>query len=325
MNTPPALDEGVLFDALRAGWGFAATSVRYAAVGFGSHHWVATDRAGERCFVTVDDLAKVRVGGDPDIMFARLEAAFGTARALRDGGLEFVVAAEPDAEGRVLRRLSSGFSIAVFPFLEAQTPTAEEWRSDEERRAVIGLLGRLHRATAVAEGIAHRDAFTLPCRSDLTAALDELDQLWRGGPFSEPARLLLVRIRPELAAALELYDELVATVQADTTPWVITHGEPHAANVMWTADGPKLIDWDTTMVAPAARDLWMLEPAEPPPSRAEPALMLYRLWWDLAEIADYTAGFRRPHDTTDDTVASWNNLEHFAQLKEHWPGLLDDA
>ena len=133
--------------------------------------------------------------------------------------------------------------------------------------------------------------------------------------MAEPARRLLGQIEPRLRDALDLYDDLVAEVASDPTPWVITHGEPHPANVLWTEAGPRLIDWDTTLFAPAGRDLWMLRPPGLPVSWTEgDDLVLYRLWWDLAEIAGYIAEFRLPHQKTDDTRESWRNLQHFARL-----------
>ena len=38
----------------------------------------------------------------------------------------------------------------------------------------------------------------------------------------------------------------------------MTHGEPHAGNVMRTDEGRLLVDWDTVALAPPERDLWML-------------------------------------------------------------------
>jgi hypothetical protein len=38
------------------------------------------------------------------------------------------------------------------------------------------------------------------------------------------------------------------------------------------------------------------------------ALHLYRLWWELADITVFVAGFRGPHERTDEMVASWEIL-----------------
>ncbi len=109
---------------------------------------------------------------------------------------------------------------------------------------------------------------------------------------------------------------------------VITHGEPHAGNVLVTGGGLVLVDWDTTLLAPPERDLWDLAGDD----RAvlhryavatgtaidEQALTLYRLWYDLAEIGGYLTLFRSPHANTGDTRESWTNLQHFLRPAERW-------
>jgi hypothetical protein len=53
--TPPAgLSNGDLGEVLQQAWGIPVDSLEYLPVGFGSHHWVATDNLGFRHFVTVD-------------------------------------------------------------------------------------------------------------------------------------------------------------------------------------------------------------------------------------------------------------------------------
>jgi spectinomycin phosphotransferase len=276
--------------------------VEYAALGFGSHHWIATDASGARRFVTVDDLSNAVDSG-----FTRLTAAFRTARRLAERGLDFVVAPLPDEGGDVVRRLTDRFSMAVFPFIEGVTGRFGDYATNEQRQAVRGLIHVLHAETAVVEDLALREDFSVPARPSVELALTELDRRWQGGPFSEPARRLLVEVEGSIRAAFAAYDQLVELVRADPTPWVITHGEPHPGNVIWTSDGPRLVDWDTAVIAPAARDLWRL--AGP---SADPGSALYRLRWDLTEIALYVAQFRRPHDRTADTAKSWRGLRQSA-------------
>jgi spectinomycin phosphotransferase/16S rRNA (guanine(1405)-N(7))-methyltransferase len=112
---------------------------------------------------------------------------------------------------------------------------------------------------------------------------------------------------------------------------VLTHGEPHAGNVLVVDGLFHLIDWDTALLAPAERDLWDLDPGDGSvldayaqatgvvPSAA--ALDLYRLWYDLAEIGQYLGELRRPHSDTADIAESWKNLQHFLQPTQRWPQL----
>jgi len=304
---------------LRAGWRFEAASIEYAAVGFGSHHWVAVDVAGSRRFVTVDDLARVSVSRNKEAAFASLSAAFETARSLRDSGLDFVVAPLPDVAGRALRRLGDSFSVTVFPFLEGGAGAFGSYPSEADRDAVRGVIDRLHQTPVEVAGIANREDFLLPSRPQLEVALAQLDRPWMAGPYSERTRQLLRGVEPDLRAGLRLFDTLADDVRSNRRPWVITHGEPHAANIVWTADGPRLIDWDTVLIAPAARDLWMLEPpGRPGLPETDPAILLYRLRWDLANIALFVAGFRVPHEDSADAAESWRNLQRDARLNERW-------
>jgi len=304
---------------LRAGWRFEAASIEYAAVGFGSHHWVAVDVAGSRRFVTVDDLARVSVSRNKEAAFASLSAAFETARSLRDSGLDFVVAPLPDVAGRALRRLGDSFSVTVFPFLEGGAGAFGSYPSEADRDAVRGVIDRLHQTPVEVAGIANREDFLLPSRPQLEVALAQLDRPWMAGPYSERTRQLLRGVEPDLRAGLRLFDTLADDVRSNRRPWVITHGEPHAANIVWTADGARLIDWDTVLIAPAARDLWMLEPpGRPGLPETDPAILLYRLRWDLANIALFVAGFRVPHEDSADAAESWRNLQRDARLNERW-------
>src|SRR6266508_426095 len=82
-----------LIGSLADGWRFDVEAIDYAAVGFGSYHWVATDPRGTRRFVTVDDLEqKPWLGDTRETVFDGLMRSFDTAVALRDAGLGFVVA-----------------------------------------------------------------------------------------------------------------------------------------------------------------------------------------------------------------------------------------
>lgn len=314
MNTPPDLDPELLRAALRTRWAFDAKRLDYAKVGFGSHHWVASSPAGDRRFVTVDDLVGHHLDRDPDGAHRALDRAFRAARALREGGLAFVVAPLPTADGCVLERLNGHFSVSVLPYVAGSPGRFGAYESAAERRGVLERLAVLHAATDLVEGLAGAEDFRLAGRGELAAALRRLDRPWQAGPYSEPARELLGAMAPNLQAALTLYDQLAVQVRAAGEPFVVTHGEPHRANVIFTADGAQLIDWDTILLAPAARDLWMLVDFRAGESAA---LSLYRLAWDLKDIAAYVGVFGRPHTDSEDTAKAWRGLEHCSALETY--------
>ena len=99
---------------------------------------------------------------------------------------------------------------------------------------------------------------------------------------------------------------------------VLTHGEPHAGNTLLTAGGWVLIDWDTALSGPPERDLWSLDPGDGTILDAYADLTgvvprtdllgLYRLRWDIADIAMDVGRFRRPHAGSAEDSKSWELL-----------------
>ena len=186
---------------------------------------------------------------------------------------------------------------------------------------MLDLVVRLH---AVPVGPPTQvDDFVLRNRADLDRALDELDRPWDGGPFAEPCREALAAHVVPLRAHLARYDLLTARVRSRPERAVVTHGEPHMANTILTADGWVLVDWDTALVAPPERDLWEMVKEDPSiearyaeargTSLDPDAIELYRLGWDLAEVAIYTALLREPHEPTEDVEKSWGHLQGYLE------------
>jgi spectinomycin phosphotransferase len=304
--------------SLEAGWGLRVEQARYVPVGFGSYHWDVTDAAGRRHFVTVDDLdVKGWLGHDRESTFDGLRAAFDVALALRrHAGLPFVVAPTPAAAGESVRRAGPRHSVALFPLVDARAGFGAE-RTAAERADLVRLLADLHGATAAALPAARRRHLTLPYRPQLEAALRELDRPWTGGPLSEPVRELLAGSAGEVRERLRAFDRLAVEVDAADGDFVITHGEPHAGNVLVGGGRSFLVDWDTVGLAPPERDLWLVGggPGELAlytdlTGRAvDPAAIdLYRRRWELDDVGAFTNLLRSPHSRTADTEKAWSGL-----------------
>jgi spectinomycin phosphotransferase len=328
-SLPEGLHEGEVITSLAEGWGLDVNSARYAPVGFGSYHWDVTDATGRRYFVTADDLDhKAWLGHDRESVFAGLRGAFDAAVALRgEGGLQFVVAPIPAVKGESVRRISTRHTVALFPFLDGSHGRFGEGSAPAGRADVIDMLAELHRATRVVLPVARRCSVDLAERRPLEAALRELDRTWTGGPFSEPARDLLARNAAGLQGRLQTFDRLAAEVAAAGADLVITHGEPHAGNVLRTADGILLVDWDTIGLALPERDLTLvtsdagelaLYTEATGRSIDLAAIALYRLRWELDDIAIYTTLFRSVHAYTADTEKAWRGLSDGVKRDDRW-------
>jgi spectinomycin phosphotransferase len=317
--TPENLDARFVVEALRHAWGFHAVTADYAAVGAGSYHWNVRDDTGRRGFVTVDDLGqKAWLGDTRDAAFDGLRSAFDTALALRESGLEFVIAPIPTRNGESVHRLGPQYAIALFPFVEGVAGEFGVYEAGD-RKAILAMLAELHSSPVAAASGLRTAGLTIPGRRHLEAALLDLDESWTGGPLSERARDAVRDSASELTDLLSLADRLAAEAEERGVASVVTHGEPHAANVMRTSKGRVLVDWDTVALAPPERDLWMLVDDD----QNDAALDFFRLTWDLKDLAEYLNVLRSPHTENDDTVRQYQALVRSAAIRERWTAALD--
>ena len=322
MKAPPAgIEESDIAVVLTGHWGLATIQLDYLAVGFGDHHWIATEAEGRRWFVTVAELGGGWRGAAPEQGWADLRAAMGAAIALRDAGLEFVIAPVPTREGRALARLDDHRATILFPYLEGTAGAFGRRMRQRERLALIEMLARLHGATALLRDAAPVRDLTPASLPGLRAALTDLGRPWAGGPYSEPARLFLARCAAGIAAALAHFGDLAREAAASGPP-VITHGEPHPGNVLRPGSRLLLIDWDTVGVALPERDLWHVADSGSPEAAmyseltgrvvSDAALAAYRLRWQLDDLGLNLALFRSPHAEDANTAAIWADLPRLA-------------
>jgi spectinomycin phosphotransferase/16S rRNA (guanine(1405)-N(7))-methyltransferase len=341
MLTPPdGLPEEALAGALVRGWGLTVASMAYGPVGFGSHHWEVLDGDGGRWFITADDLATRRRCSDepPGAAYGRLRASLAAAAGLRDHGRRYVVAPMSTLDGEPLVLVADRFGVAVYPFVDGASFDWGEYANPAQRRAVLDMVVDLHRAPEPVCRRALADDFTIPHRDGLEAAVDPAGPggTVGSGPYAGAMSALLAENAMPIQRLLARYDALVVEGRAQASRAVLTHGEPHPGNTMRAASGDwLLIDWDTALVAPPERDLWILDPGDgrvlaayaeatgvpPLPSMLE----LYRVRWDLADLAMEVSRFRGPHSGSLDDAKAWDILRSLvAQLSlaaSHPPSL----
>jgi spectinomycin phosphotransferase/16S rRNA (guanine(1405)-N(7))-methyltransferase len=323
LTVPQGLDESVLAGAVERGWGLRVASMSYLAVGWGSHHWEVAGEDGARWFVTVDEVANKRVSGREslDEGFGRLVASLRAAVDLRAAGREFVVAPALAGHGEPVLRLGERFAVAVYPFVDGES---FKWGEESPR----WRLGMLEMVTAVhtAPVRALADEFAVPFRDQLEAAC--AGRAEDCGPYARRVAALGQEHAPGIRRLLGRYDELVNVARQRPERAVLTHGEPHPGNTMLTAGGWRLIDWDTVLVAPPERDLWDLDPGDGSILAAYESatgvtplpgvLDLYRLGWDVKDMAYDVARFFRPHAGTAEDDKTWAILSSLVRRLTLW-------
>ena len=319
--TPPAdFPSALVASALGELWGICVAEIRHAAVGFGSHHWNVVDVDGLRWFATLDDYAGDSAAAERG---GALGSAFRSARALADSGLPFVVAPHPGRGGAVVCEVSRHRWVSVTPWLDAARMPPAPTQTTADRGAVVAMLADLHAATSAVGGLAYPVHLAVPERQVLDRALAG-DLEWPGDqPYSDRARTALSDNAADVESALTAYDSLSVRALEQRDSWVITHGEPHARNVLVDEAGLHVVDWDTARLAPPARDLWhVVSGADAEVVDASLAhyqeltgrtvsladLDVQALRWDLEEVALYVAAFSRPHAADEDSATAWGGL-----------------
>jgi hypothetical protein len=326
LTRPERLSDELLTRTLAEAWDITPAAISYLPVGYGSHHWQLAAAEGKRWFVTVDDLAeRLRSAADTaDAACGRLRSALLTARALRESGASFVVAPVSTAGGDVLRRIGDTYAMAVYPFVDGLAREFGDTLSPADHDAVLPLITAVHSAAACVRRHARPDDFLLPGGDVLCRALDDLAVCWDGGPYGEPARRLLTRHAAGLKRLLGHRDHLAGQAHGQPDRMTLTHGEPHPGNFIQVGPRWMLVDWDTALLAPPERDLWLLDPGDGSVIDAyrraagreilPPVLDLYRLTWELSDIASCVTRFRGEHGDTAEDHADWQILSRSSVL-----------
>jgi spectinomycin phosphotransferase len=328
VKVPPADLSDVEVLAGCEAWGLAIADLEHFPHGFGSHHWLARTDDGRKFFVTVDDLdTKPWLGGDRKSVFAMLVCCYGTARAVGDHGLSFVVAPLLSTTGEVVVRLSDRYTLAIFPFVDGEP--GGEWGEPSGRADVADLvhaLADLHGTSLATCPNAPQEDLDIAGRSALEGLLDTPGTAWEDGPFSHAAWITVSESRDLLRRSFARIDEMEVTLRAQRghrAVSVLTHGEPHPGNIIVATDGRlHFVDWDTVAVASPERDLWMLAGESGESSDwlalytsltgvelSMTAIAFYRVAWVLKDVTAFVDVLRAPHADDLDMNKTLNALQ----------------
>ena len=161
-----------------------------------------------------------------------------------------------------------GFYFALYPRQRGRAPELDQL---DTLRWMGRFIGRIH-AIGALQAFEHRP--TLDVRTFA----------------EEPVELLLSSFIPEdLRAAYEaLAGQLIVQLhacfeRAGNVRHIRLHGDCHAGNVLWDADGPHFVDLDDARNGPALQDLWMLLSGERSAMEEQLAVVLagYREFCDF--------------------------------------------
>ncbi|HEY3531450.1 MAG TPA: hypothetical protein VGK78_20065 [Nocardioides sp.] len=291
---PGLVDDGDVLAEVRRGWDERVDTVSYLPVGFGAHHWAAYQDRQPRLFVTLDRVDEWRDA-------YRLEAAYASAVALHDSGLEFVVAALVGASGAT-----------TVPFGEGRL-SCTPWR-DGGSGGSLDLswtqlaLTRLHDVPPPEVTPVWRP-LVRPDFADRTGELT--GRSWGPGPYADAARQAVRERLTDVARWTDRYHRLADA--ARDRAWVANHGEPSSHDQLLTASGRLLVDWESLTLAPPELDLRLLVEGGMSPHEvgADPEMLeLFDLEWRLDEISQYAAWFAAPHVGTRDDEIAFGGLRH---------------
>ncbi len=281
-------------------WSLEIAGIEYAPIGYGSFHWHVDEVGGERWLATLDQVDQRPIA-----------AAYELAGKLAEE-FAFVRGPQPGRNGQVATDIG-GWWLTLWPWVEGDTG---EWKAAEPQRGMLSRhLRSLHDYRGVAQQSVLTEDWRVPGRSRLSELLTG-PGVGRG-PYASETRTRVRANRDVVRSWLQRYDRLVAHV-AGETELVITHGEPHARNVVRQGDGLRLIDWDTVRWAPRERDLWDLgaeaawrDAYGRDVAFSDEAFELYRLQWSLVEIADFLPGLLSAEATSPDLDIAMREIRSY--------------
>jgi Ser/Thr protein kinase RdoA (MazF antagonist) len=208
---------------------------------------------------------------------------------------ELPVAAPLVRDGRSLF-VDGQLRFAAFPYLAGRAPELDD-------HATLTLLGRtLSRIHAIGarDRFAHRPALTLPRLGD-----DSRAQVLASGFVPDALRQQYARVSEQVIGRVrQSFDNF------GPLPRVRIHGDCHAGNILWRANGPLFVDLDDCMSGPRIQDLWMFLAGDPASQQSS--------WSALMEGYELFGEFDYTELTLVEPLRSLRILHHAAWIANRW-------
>lgn len=188
-----------------------------------------------------------------------------------DASLDVENSAENNRESNTENSPVANYRFSLFDKRGGRAPDLEDFDTLEQMGR---FLGRIHKL-GESQDFVHRPELTLETY----------------GIASREYLLANNFIPPDLVEAYaSLSEELLTAVQhsyerAGDIKLVRTHSDCHPGNILWTPDGPHIVDFDDARMTPACQDLWMFLSGD----RADMTAGLDALLEGYSQFCDFNA------------------------------------
>lgn len=188
------------------------------------------------------------------------------------------------------------FRIAMFVNRGGRAPDLENFDQLEQMGR---FMGRIHQV-GKSINFTHRpdldiDSFGIQARAYI------LDNNFIPKDLEQAYSSLTEQLLKEVAQCYE---------RAGDVPLIRCHGDCHPSNILWTDDGPHIVDFDDARMAPAIQDLWMFLAGD----RAEQTASLDAVLAGYTEFCDFDA--RQLH--LIEALRTLRLIHYYGWLAKRW-------
>ena len=163
------------------------------------------------------------------------------ALELAEGEVPLIAPIKDRLERTLFRH--AGHRFALFPSRGGRPPNLED---PEHQRHLGRVLGRLH-AIGLTRRYAYRPVLDVDTFGEASVRY-LLDNEFIPADLEPAYRSLTIDLLQQVRWCYE---------RAGTVDLIRLHGDCHTGNILWTDDGPHLVDLDDSRRGPAVQDLWM--------------------------------------------------------------------